>query len=455
MWRVVVTHLSNPPVTVRHDIVTGTPRQPSRRSRQESHQAAVVVHGVDSREVLIHMDSSMHSTPASSSRKRPRENETESQRIKREKAAERQRRKRERDRNSGAGSMSMMGFSQTDHHQHMQQQAQQQAQQHAHVQSIPVPVQQAPVIDYRTSTDYNNQPDLTPEEMARRDRVRAAARERQRKHRLLVKQRKMRELGLDMGNEIMPGMEEVHYRVNADGQYQQVLPTNYNNRHNNRRRPWVTFASTLLLSFSCAPLLKQHLLRTLHMTNEELASLEPILAEAWDRWDVARRTHYAEQAAKAGLAPPNLGPPYPVDLSHEAQAQAHAQQPPYALPATSTDATHPTTNEFRARFHRPLVAPTPFRTYAPEQQQQQQQAAPPPAAASTATASAEAIDPHLANGEQTGATNSNSTGNSNSNSNGNGSQVNGSVNGNGASSGKSDSPGSGDASFVGDDPDFG
>jgi hypothetical protein len=46
-----------------------------------------------------------------------------------------------------------------------------------------------------------------------------------------------------------------------------------------------TFASTLLLSFSCAPLLKQHILRTLSMTNEELASLEPIIAQAWDQWD--------------------------------------------------------------------------------------------------------------------------------------------------------------------------
>jgi len=46
-----------------------------------------------------------------------------------------------------------------------------------------------------------------------------------------------------------------------------------------------TFATTLLLSFSCAPLLKQHLLRTLNMTDEELASLEPVIADAWEQWD--------------------------------------------------------------------------------------------------------------------------------------------------------------------------
>ncbi|KAJ7773027.1 hypothetical protein B0H16DRAFT_1880538 [Mycena metata] len=53
-----------------------------------------------------------------------------------------------------------------------------------------------------------------------------------------------------------------------------------------------TFATTLLLSFSCTPLLKQHLLSSLNMSNEELASLEPIIAEAWDRWDQGRRMRY-------------------------------------------------------------------------------------------------------------------------------------------------------------------
>jgi hypothetical protein len=226
------------------------------------------------------MDSNAHSDNSqnlsSASRKRPRENETPSQKLKREKAAERQRRKRERDRN--AAGMGIMAFPPPGDHQ----------QQH---QPPPPP-----------PPEISSQ-DLTPEEAARRDRVRAAARERQRKHRQLVKQRKMRELGLDMGNEIMPGMEEVHYRVNADGQYQQVLPQDLQQQQQQIQQhahamghhepPFPqgqplggqTFASTLLLSFSCAPLLKQHLLRTLSMTNEELASLEPTIAEAWDHWD--------------------------------------------------------------------------------------------------------------------------------------------------------------------------
>jgi hypothetical protein len=206
--------------------------------------------------------------PSSSPRKRTRDSESTSQRQKREKAAARQRRKRQRDRSSTG---IIVAFPPTDDIQQQQQQHQ-------------PPQTSAP--------DFSGEI-LTPEEAARRDRVRAAARERQRKHRQLVKQRKMRELGLDMGNEIMPGMEEVHYRVNADGQYQQVLPHELLPHMNHHEPPFPqgqplggqTFASTLLLSFSCAPLLKQHLLRSLVMTNEELASLEPIIAEAWDRWD--------------------------------------------------------------------------------------------------------------------------------------------------------------------------
>jgi hypothetical protein len=196
-----------------------------------------------------------------------RENETPSQRTKREKAAERQRRKRERDRQAGLNSSAI----QTG--------------------------EQQPPISTVSAPDLHQQ-DMSPEEINRRDRVRAAARERQRKHRALVKQRKMRELGLDpMGNELIPGMEEVQYRVHPDGQY-AVLPPELQHApppppHGMPEPPFPqgqipggqAFASTLLLSFSCTPLLKQHLLRTLSMTNEELASLEPIIAQAWDHWD--------------------------------------------------------------------------------------------------------------------------------------------------------------------------
>lgn len=249
------------------------------------------------------MESTIQSESQTTSRRRPRESETESQKIKREKAAERQRRKRERDRKNAG--MAIVAFSSNkENQQHaaaLQHQAavaaqqQQQLQQPPQIQQPPQQLQQP-----QPQQEFTPQ-ELTPEEVQRRDRVRAAARERQRKHRHLVKQRRMRELGLDMGNDIMPGMEEVHYRAAADGQYHQVLsPELQQQLQQAAHQPMPpheppfpqgppvggqTFASTLLLSFSCAPLLKQHLLRTLAMSNEELASLEPIIAEAWDRWD--------------------------------------------------------------------------------------------------------------------------------------------------------------------------
>lgn len=221
----------------------------------------------------------------SSSRKRSRENETPSQRHKREKAAERQRRKRERDRQAGLNNILALS----------QVQQQQAGVVPVEQQSISVPQS---ISEYNKATgDHHSQ---SPEEQAKRDRVRAAARERQRKHRALVKARKLRELGLDMGNEILPGMEEVQYRPGADGQW-PVMPTEiqpppqHTHPHTQQpmheppfpqgQPPGQMFASTLLLSFSCAPLLKAHILRTLSMTNEELASLEPIIAQAWEHWD--------------------------------------------------------------------------------------------------------------------------------------------------------------------------
>lgn len=183
--------------------------------------------------------------------------------------------------------MGIMAFSSAEESQQAAlQQQQQQDQQHLQqqqTQTQPQPQQ----------SEYQ---ELTPEEKVRRERVRAAARERQRKHRQLVKQRRMRDLGLEMGNEMMQSMEEVHYRATPDGQYHPVMPPDLQQLpppHPPLEAPFPhgapmggqTFASTLLLSFSCAPLLKQHLLRTLNMSNEELASLEPIIADAWDRWD--------------------------------------------------------------------------------------------------------------------------------------------------------------------------
>lgn len=221
--------------------------------------------------VVHHNPSQSTLAPVSSSRRRSRENETPAQRQKREKAAERQRRKRERDRHVNNLNAAM-------------------AYPHA-VEPQPPP---QPQVAQSPTQSFTGQ-DLTPEELAKKERIRAAARERQRKHRSLVKQRKMRELGLEMTSEMLQGMEEVQFRVNGENQFQQVMPHELPHQHPmNPQDPSFTqppltggqnFASTLLLSFSCAPLLKQHLLRTLSMTSEELASLEPIIADAFDQWD--------------------------------------------------------------------------------------------------------------------------------------------------------------------------
>ncbi|KAG2366059.1 hypothetical protein BDR07DRAFT_1353049 [Suillus spraguei] len=311
-------------------------------------------------------------TPVSSSRRRSRENETPQQRQKREKAAERQRRKRERDRTVN-NINAIMAFTQpTD------------------AQPIPQPQPSQPPTPTFTGQE------MTPEELTRRERVRAAARERQRKHRSLVKQRKMRELGLDMPNDMMQGMEE--YRVNGDGQYQQVLPhemTHPPHAMNPQDAsfpqappPQLTggqnFASTLLLSFSCAPLLKQHLLRTLAITSEELASLEPIIADAFDQWDHQRRMHYAQQAvakaADGSISGPSAAPFPNVDMADP--ASNGFGEPPQPHPS-----------EFRARFHRPLVAPSPFRNFNPDTSTTATTST--PTSTTTSGPPSDPIDPHL------------------------------------------------------------
>jgi len=60
-----------------------------------------------------------------------------------------------------------------------------------------------------------------------------------------------------------------------------------------------TFASTLFQCFSCAPLLKQHTLGLLQLVNEELYSIEPVIAEAYNSWNYQRGLHPAQRSADA------------------------------------------------------------------------------------------------------------------------------------------------------------
>ncbi|KAH9012290.1 hypothetical protein EDB85DRAFT_1944114 [Lactarius pseudohatsudake] len=332
------------------------------------------------------------STMPTSSGKRSRENESPSQRHKREKAAERQRRKRERDRNANLQN-DLVGIAA----------AQQPPQQHPPppvIAAVTHPQQPLPTAPAQSALPPITEPfapttnELSAAELSRRERVRSAARERQRKHRALVKQKKLRELGLDMGNELgVQGLEDMQYRIATEGapfgalQHdlgQQPLPGQPDPAFPPGHHGGQTFASTLLLSFSCAPLLKQHILRTLSMTNEELASLEPIIAQAWDQWDHQRRIHYAHQAqAAVGAGKPPDGhplgevPPPPAPFAATVD-MGDAQVAPPPFPPTDPNQP-PQANDFRARFHRSLVAPSPFRSFAPPQP----------------SAPADGIDPHL------------------------------------------------------------
>ncbi|TEB39552.1 hypothetical protein FA13DRAFT_1808002 [Coprinellus micaceus] len=209
----------------------------------------------------------MDSASSSNTRKRPRENETESQKIKREKAAERQRRKRERDRANvqvqapaepqevqgyahpqaqvpqvvvSAAGMGML-YAPPDQHLHLQHAM-------AHQLEQPLQAQAGP----STPTAH-----LTKDEQARREKVRMAARERQRKHRALVRDRKLREMGVDpngAASDVSAAVDDALRYTSTD-----YIPHDLQHSIPLMEPPFPgvaqglggqTFASTLLLSFS-------------------------------------------------------------------------------------------------------------------------------------------------------------------------------------------------------------
>jgi len=145
---------------------------------------------------------------------------------------------------------------------------------------------------------------VPPEELSKKERVRLAARERQRKHRAVVKARRMAELGIQM---IPPNPHvPLGYRLNENGQMEPVHDANAIAQDGGvgyGQTPGQSFARLLMASAFINPNLKQHICRTLQMTAEELAGFEPIIATAWDHWN-HQRMHYHQQAAQRG---PNEG----------------------------------------------------------------------------------------------------------------------------------------------------
>ena len=101
-----------------------------------------------------------------------------------------------------------------------------------------------------------------------------------------------------------------------------------------------------------------------------------------------RRLHFAQQVAGAGKPPDGHPledpPPSPATFAAAvglSEAQAAAQSFAAADP---NQPPPPQANDFRARFHRSLVAPSPFRTFVPPQP----------------VAPTDGIDPHLGAAEQ-------------------------------------------------------
>jgi hypothetical protein len=110
--------------------------------------------------------------------------------------------------------------------------------------------------------------------------------------------------------------------------------------------------------------------------------------------------HYAEQAAKA-VGAGNMS------VSAGGGASTYADMSEANGNGAYTDPSNPTPNEFRARFHRPLVAPSPFGTFTDNQQ----------ASATTPTTSttgsgppSDPIDPHLTAASATAGPGANGTG---------------------------------------------
>ena len=129
--------------------------------------------------------------------------------------------------------------------------------------------------------------------------------------------------------------------------------------------------------------------------------------------------HYAEQVAKnGGQPPPHMPPPpYAVELQHDPHAPPHPFPHPNGPGPTDPNQqaqaqaqAAAAANDFRARFHRSILAPAPFRT-AFTDSSQTASATTPSSASGSAPAEPATIDPHLASGTPNASANANGTAN--------------------------------------------
>lgn len=156
-----------------------------------------------------------------------------------------------------------------------------------------------PVRQPSTSKRRAKGPILSPaDEAARRERTKIAARDRQRKHRLLMKARKIHELGQDMGNpvpldEYPPHHGTFHLGSGGPSQSnrQHTGPINsvYTDDSDGTKSKGQIFAEGLLNEFGCVcsrgEAIKQHIFDVCDLTTDDLSSLTPVIANAWEAWD--------------------------------------------------------------------------------------------------------------------------------------------------------------------------
>ncbi|KAG8998850.1 hypothetical protein FRB93_013417 [Tulasnella sp. JGI-2019a] len=134
------------------------------------------------------------------------------------------------------------------------------------------------------------------------------------------------------------------------------LPFPTQQPHSQHETPGQSFAKTMFLALACAPMLKPHMMKTLHMTDADFPAVEQVIASAWDHWDHIRRISAQPPAPPA--------PPMPQGAAQESRA---GPQPAYHLPAPpapplpgSASAQPTAADYFRERFQRTLAQPSPY-----------------------------------------------------------------------------------------------
>ncbi|KAG8932110.1 hypothetical protein FRC02_001666 [Tulasnella sp. 418] len=283
--------------------------------------------------------------------------------LKRERARERQRRKRARDRD--------MSNQQTKDGDPQDQQGG----------SPPAAAPPQPATREVVMEDGTTK--IMTEEEYKRDKIRRAARDRQRKHRAILKAKRMSQLEdsnqlpfpaaahlllAQASPEVVLAFENATMGINAPDPMHSHMPPAFPPPPPNAT-PGQIFANTVLLALSCAPMLRTHLLRTLHMTNDDLGPVEQVIAAAWDGWDAQRRL----QNPMLPTGPPPGEGPHPSEAATPSQmaqsfyAIPQHPGPPQVQPVHFTPPEAANGSEGHSPIHPPPAVGTPSLQLTPVQ----------------------------------------------------------------------------------------